>query len=45
VLAEIDPETGRALSIERIEVAGGNAEQAYDADDKPPAANIVPATD
>jgi metallophosphoesterase (TIGR00282 family) len=35
-LAEIDSETGRALSIERIEVQGGNAEQAYDADDKSP---------
>jgi metallophosphoesterase (TIGR00282 family) len=35
-LAEIDAETGRALSIERIEVQGGNAEQAYDADDKSP---------
>src|SRR5690242_1961352 len=32
-LAEIDTETGRALSIERIEVTGGNADQAYDADD------------
>ena len=32
-LAEIDPETGRALSIERIEVQGENADQAYDADD------------
>ena len=32
-LAEIDPETGRAISIERIEVQGENAEQAYDADD------------
>ena len=30
-LAEIDPETGRAVSIERIEVCGGNAEQADDA--------------
>jgi metallophosphoesterase (TIGR00282 family) len=39
VLAEIDTETGRAVSIERIEVAGGNAEQAYDADDKAPSAN------
>ena len=38
-LAEIDTETGRALSIERIEVAGGNAEQAYDADDKTPNVN------
>ncbi len=37
-LAEIDPETGRALSIERIEIPGGTADQAYDADDanKPP---------
>jgi hypothetical protein len=33
-LAEIDPETGRAQSIERIEIRGENAEQAYDADDK-----------
>ncbi|MGE5609369.1 MAG: TIGR00282 family metallophosphoesterase [Bacillota bacterium] len=32
-LAEIDEKTGRALSIERIEVLGGNADQAYDADD------------
>jgi 2',3'-cyclic-nucleotide 2'-phosphodiesterase len=36
VLAEIDPATGKAASIERIEVAGGNAEQAYDADDRNP---------
>jgi metallophosphoesterase (TIGR00282 family) len=34
-LAEIDTETGRALSMERIEVRGENADQAYDADDKP----------
>jgi 2',3'-cyclic-nucleotide 2'-phosphodiesterase len=33
-LAEIDPETGRALSIERIEIRGENADQAYDADDR-----------
>ncbi|MGA2501302.1 MAG: TIGR00282 family metallophosphoesterase [Tepidisphaeraceae bacterium] len=33
VLAEIDPATGKAVSIERIEVAGGNLDQAYDADD------------
>ncbi len=33
VLAEIDPATGKALSIERIEVAGGNLDHAYDADD------------
>jgi len=32
-LAEIDPETGRAICIERIEVRGDNADQAYDADD------------
>ena len=31
--AEIDVETGRAVSIERVEVQGENAEQAYDADD------------
>ncbi len=36
VLSEIDPETGRALSIERIEVLAGNAEQAYDSDDRAP---------
>ena len=35
-LAEIDADTGRAVSMERIEVAGGNAEQAYDADDRTP---------
>jgi 2',3'-cyclic-nucleotide 2'-phosphodiesterase len=35
-LAEIDPETGAALSMERIEVRGENADQAYDADDKTP---------
>jgi metallophosphoesterase (TIGR00282 family) len=33
-LAEIDPETGRAISIERIEVQGENSDQAYDADDR-----------
>jgi metallophosphoesterase (TIGR00282 family) len=33
-LAEIDESTGRAISMERIEVLGGNADQAYDADDK-----------
>ena len=35
-LAEVDADTGRALSIERVEVQGGNAEQAYDADDANP---------
>jgi metallophosphoesterase (TIGR00282 family) len=34
-LAEIDPATGRAVSIERIEVQDDNAEAAYDADDRP----------
>jgi len=34
VIADIDSETGRALSIERIEIKGENADQAYDADDK-----------
>jgi metallophosphoesterase (TIGR00282 family) len=33
VLAEIDASTGRCLAIERIEVIGENADQAYDADD------------
>ena len=33
VLTEIDPDTGRAINIERIEVQGDNADQAYDADD------------
>jgi calcineurin-like phosphoesterase len=32
-LVEINPETGKAESIERIEVKGDNADQAYDADD------------
>lgn len=32
-LVEIDTETGKAISIERIEVKGDNADQAYDADD------------
>jgi metallophosphoesterase (TIGR00282 family) len=32
-LAEIDEQTGRAISIERVEVIGENADQAYDADD------------
>lgn len=35
-MAEIDETTGRALSIQRIEVQAGNAEQAYDADDRNP---------
>jgi metallophosphoesterase (TIGR00282 family) len=39
VLAEIDADTGCTISIERIEVPGGSADQAYDADDKPPPTN------
>jgi 2',3'-cyclic-nucleotide 2'-phosphodiesterase len=34
IIVDIDPETGRATSIERIEIRGENADQAYDADDK-----------
>jgi metallophosphoesterase (TIGR00282 family) len=33
VLVEINPDTGKAINIERIEVKGDNADQAYDADD------------
>jgi metallophosphoesterase (TIGR00282 family) len=36
VIAEIDTDTGRAISIERFEVEGGKADLAYDADDKNP---------
>jgi calcineurin-like phosphoesterase len=32
-LIEVDAETGRSVKIERIEVQGDNADQAYDADD------------
>jgi hypothetical protein len=32
-IAEIDPEGGKAISIERVEMRGENAESAYDADD------------
>jgi metallophosphoesterase (TIGR00282 family) len=35
-LAEIDADTGRAVSIVRIEAQGENADQAYDADDARP---------
>ena len=35
-LAEVDADTGKALSFERVEVQGGNVEQAYDADDANP---------
>ena len=34
VLAGIDPDTGRCEAIERIEVAGENADKGYDADDR-----------
>ncbi len=36
VIAEVDDQTGRALSVERVEVAAGKSDQAYDADDKNP---------
>jgi metallophosphoesterase (TIGR00282 family) len=39
VIADIDADTGRAVAIERVEVRGDNADQAYDADDK---ANATP---
>jgi hypothetical protein len=32
-IVEVDEQSGRAISIERIEVKGDNADQAYDADD------------
>lgn len=32
-LASIDPASGKALDIERIDISGENADQAYDADD------------
>jgi metallophosphoesterase (TIGR00282 family) len=35
-LAEIDADTGKALSMQRIEIEAGNADQAYDADDAKP---------
>jgi metallophosphoesterase (TIGR00282 family) len=35
-LAEIDPQTGRAVSMERIEACGENADHPYDADDARP---------
>ena len=37
-IAEVDETTGRALSIERVEVQGESSDQAYDADDKAPPA-------
>ena len=40
-ISEIDTDTGRALSIERIEVAGGKSDAAYDADDR----NAPPPSD
>lgn len=33
-LAEIDTETGKAISIERVEAQGESSDQAYDADDR-----------
>jgi len=34
-LAQIDEQTGKAISMERIEIQGAATEQAYDTDDKP----------
>lgn len=34
VLSEIDTQTGRALSVERVEIQGNDESQAYDADDR-----------
>jgi 2',3'-cyclic-nucleotide 2'-phosphodiesterase len=34
VIADVDPATGKALAIERVEIQGANADQAYDADDR-----------
>jgi len=33
IIADLDPDTGRAISIERLELQGDNADQAYDSDD------------
>jgi calcineurin-like phosphoesterase len=33
-LVEVDTDTGKAISIERIEIAGGKSDAAYDADDR-----------
>jgi calcineurin-like phosphoesterase len=35
-LAEIDETTGKAISMERIEIKGESTDQAYDADDRNP---------
>lgn len=34
VIADIDENTGRATAVERFEVSAGNADQAYDAEDR-----------
>ena len=34
VMVEVDPATGKASSIERVEIQGPSSDQAYDADDK-----------
>lgn len=34
VIVEVDPTTGKASHIERVEITGPSADQAYDADDK-----------
>jgi metallophosphoesterase (TIGR00282 family) len=42
-VTEVDPETGRAVSIERVEVRDENADAPYDADDKPNPGDRPPA--
>lgn len=44
-IAEIDETTGRAISIERVEVQGDNADGPYDADDDRPAKASAPSGD
>lgn len=34
VIADVDEQTGRATAVERFELAAGNADQAYDRDDR-----------
>jgi calcineurin-like phosphoesterase len=36
VQCDVDPATGKALAIERVEAQGATSEQAYDADDRNP---------
>ena len=36
IIADVNPDTGRATAVERVEIAAGKSDQAYDADDKNP---------